>query len=282
MRFYPPPLCRQNSKWPAVECKHSKRPNFAVLHEPVWLMMSTARNTSTGSGQPPAEDINQWTKHLPYLFTITLPQIKVRQTTHEVEKTKDTKLLLITRSDGIHKIGYLPNEEKDTRLGDGTEARQAYLCKLGSILAAKAGISNGGNKPNNSVWDALPEVVFGYEVFERARDRAASNRAGDLYVVGHPIDVGALFRTPEEFAQHLWWLAEGDEEKECVCVLCQKELKRKAGKGASGGNGDIAVAWRQDCHDRAKSYLSSTTLGSFWGDLPELSGNRQNPQHHND
>lgn len=168
-------------------------------------------NAHIASSQAGAKDDPQWTKRLSYLSSVTLPNIEVRQTVSESKKIKDTNMLLVTRSDGVHKIGYLPRQDKDTRLGDGTAARQAYLCKLGSILASKAGISSGGNKASDAAWDAVPEVLFGYEIFERARDRVTSNRVSDFYVVGHPIEgvVEGLFRTPEEFAQHLWWLAEG-------------------------------------------------------------------------
>ncbi len=236
--------------------------------------MSTARSASTETSQPPVIDNVEWTKHLPYLFSIRSPSIAVRQTTHESQKTKDTNLLLITRTDGIHKIGHLPNDERDTRLADGTEARKAYLCRVGGILSAKAGISGGGNKASDVVWDALPDVLFGYEIFERTRDKAAANRASDVYVVGHPIEgsVEGLFRTPEEFAQHLLWLAEGDDKKECICVLCTKEARRKIRKITCVSKEETAEAWKQECKDRAKSYLSSTTLGSFWGDLPQLNG----------
>jgi Transcription-silencing protein, cryptic loci regulator Clr2 len=236
------------------------------------LKMSTMRNTNTDSNQAVAEDDPRWTKHFPYLSSVTLRNIEVRQTTSEDPKIKDTKLLLITRSDGVHKIGYLPREDKDSRLGDGTKARQAYLCKLGSMLASKAGLSNGGNKASDAVWYAMPEVLFGYEVFARARDRVTSNKVSDVYVVGHPIEgvVDGLFRTAEEFAQHLWWLAEGDETKVCECVLCTKEARKKTKQLTDGCEEDMLEAWRQECNDRAKSYLSSTTLGSFWGDLPEM------------
>lgn len=236
--------------------------------------MSTASYAGENINQPPSVNNTQWTKHLPYLFSTTLPSISVRQTVKEDEKTKDTNFLLITRSDGIHKIGYLPNVNKDTRLADGSETRQAYLCKLGSILAAKAGISSGGNKANDQIWDALPEVLFGYEIFERARDRVAGYKASDLYVVGHPIEGSAegLFRTPEEFAQHLLWLAEGDERKHCACVLCAKEMMRKTRLLTSESREELEENRRQECNGRATSYLSSTTLGSLWGDLPELSG----------
>jgi Transcription-silencing protein, cryptic loci regulator Clr2 len=224
------------------------------------------------ANQPAAADNIQWKKHLPYLYSITLPNIDVRQSVHDNESTKNTNLLLITRSDGIHKIGFLPNEIKDSRLGDGTAARQAYLCKVGSLLAAKAGISSGGNKATDAEWDALPEVLFGYEVFERFRDRVVGNKASDLYVVGHPIEstVEGLFRTAEEFAQHLFWLAEGNEEKDCSCVMCTKEAKRRMKQAASEDADDAAEEWRRECDGRVKSYLDSTTLGSFWGDLPEL------------
>lgn len=234
--------------------------------------MSTPRTVSTDTDQPAAIDDIQWTKHLPYLFSIKLSNIGVRQTVYEDEKYKDTNLLLVTRSDGIHKIGYLPNEEKDIRLADGSKARQAYLNKVGSILARKAGISSGGNEANDTVWDALPEVLFGYEIFERLRNRVATNKASDLYVVGHPIEgsVEGLFRTPEEFAQHLLWLAEGDGEKECLCVLCTKEARKKVKQSRSGSTGDVMEMWKKACNDRTQSYLSSTTLGSLWGDLPEL------------
>ena len=239
--------------------------------------MSTEGNASTDISQTPAIQNNQWTKRLPYLFTHTLPSVRVRQTVYENEKIKDTNLLLVTRSDGIHKIGYLPNQEKDTRLADGSEARLAYLCKLGSILSTKAGLSSGNNKATDAVWKAVPEILFGYEIFERVRDKVVGNKASDLYVVGHPIEGGTegLFRTPEEFAQHLLWLAMGDTEKVCACILCAKEMKRKT-KQSTRGTEETVEDWKQECNGRAKSYLGSTTLGSFWGDLPELSGHEDN------
>ncbi|ERF72020.1 hypothetical protein EPUS_08414 [Endocarpon pusillum Z07020] len=235
--------------------------------------MSSTRSGSTDTDQDTLVESKQWRKLLPYLFSITLPRIKVRQSVKEDGTTKDTNLLLITRSDGIHKIGYLPNVDKDIRLPDGSEARKAYLCKLGSILAAKAGISSGGNKIYDGFWDAVPEVLFGYEIFERVRGKVARNKASDLYVVGHPMESGseALFRTPEEFAQHLLWLAEGDKKKDCLCVLCTKERKRKTKHATSENTEEVVESWRRDCNDRAQSYLSSTSLGGFWGDLPELS-----------
>jgi hypothetical protein len=246
--------------------------------------MPTARSASTDASQSPTVNSNQWKKHLPYLYSITSPSISVRQTVHENEKRKDTNLLLVTRSDGVHKIGYLPNEEKDFRLEDDTEARQAYLCKLGSVLAAKLGLSSGGNKPKDAFWDALPEVLFGYEIFERARAKVAGGKASDIYVVGHPIEgsVPGLFRTPEEFAQHLLWLAEGNREKVCICVLCTKEAKKKGRGSSSRSTGDMVKTWKQECHDRAKSYLSSTTLGSFWGDLPDLNGHGTDFRNHDE
>lgn len=232
-------------------------------------IISSTTDTSTPTTQPGDQNGHQWTKHLPNLYSITLPQIEVRQTIQEPLKTKDTKLLLVTRSDGIHKIGYLPNDKKDERLGDGTEARRAYLCKLGSILSAKAGISSGGNKANDVVWDAMSEALFGYEIFERARDK---NARRDLYIVGHPTQGRAenLFRTPEEFAVHLLWLAQGDDTKECACILCQKEKKQKIKAFEVGAGGDRDEAWKRECNGRIKSYLDSTTLGSFWGMLPDL------------
>ena len=235
--------------------------------------MSNTRSGSTSISQDTLAKSNQWRKHFPYLFSITLPRIKVRQTVKEDGTTKDANLLLITRSDGIHKIGYLPNVDRDTRLPDESETRKAYLCKLGSMLAAKAGISSGGNKIYDNLWDVVPEVLFGYEIFERARNRVAGNKASDLYVVGHPMESGseALFRTPEEFAQHLLWLAEGDEKKDCSCVLCTKESMRKTRHATSESTEEVGESWSRECNDRAKSYLSSTTLGGFWGDLPELS-----------
>jgi Transcription-silencing protein, cryptic loci regulator Clr2 len=237
------------------------------------LKMPTPENNRADSSQQNTAHENPWQKRFPYLYSLTFPSISVRQTIHEDETTKDSNILLITRSDGVHKIGYLPNEEKDTRLGDDTGARQAYLCRVGSILAAKTGISSGGNKPTDMVWDVLPEVLFGYEIFERARDRVTGNKTSDLYVVGHPIEgkpSQALFRTPEEFAEHLLWLAEGDEEKSCKCVLCTKEAMRRTKMLMNRGGDGMAETWRQECHERAKSYLDSTLLGSFWGNLPDL------------
>lgn len=219
--------------------------------------MATIANAGTYSTQVTTDDSPYWRQHFPYLCSITLPDVKVRQTVGGTEKIKRTRLLLVTRSDGVHKIGYLPRKDRDTRLGDGTKGRQAYLCKLGSILARKAGISSGGNHEADVVWDVVPEVLFGYEVFERSRLKVADGKAGDLYVVGHPVEgvKECLFRTPEEFAQHLWWLAEGDFTKACACVLCTKEAERKP---------------NLKCNDRARSYLSSTTISSFWGDLPTI------------
>ncbi len=235
--------------------------------------MINTRSSSTDISQENLVKNNQWRKQFPYLFSITIPRIKVRQTVKEDGTTKDANLLLITRSDGIHKIGYLPNVDRDTRLPDESEARKAYLCKLGSILAAKVGMSSGGNKVYDNLWDAVSEVLFGYEIFERARNRVAGTKASDLYVVGHPMESGseALFRTPEEFAQHLFWLAEGDAKKDCLCVLCAKERMRKTRHVTSENTEEVLESWRRECNDRAKSYLSSTALGSFWGDLPELS-----------
>lgn len=192
--------------------------------------MTIVRSTKNHANlpPPPPPDNHQWRRHLPYLFSTTVPDIAVRQSTKLEENVKTTNLLLVTRSDGVHKIGYLPNEAKDTRLDDESEARQAYLCRLGSILATKVGISSGGNKPDNDIWDAVPEILFGYGIFERARDKVTVDKASDMYVIGHPIEGAAdgLFRTAEEFAEHLLWLAEADEEKECKCILCTKEVQR--------------------------------------------------------
>src|SRR5947209_7907178 len=127
------------------------------------VKMSVIGNARPESNQKNPKDDPQWIKHFLNLFSVTLPSLNVRQMVHGNEKTKDTNLLLITISDGVHKIGYLPREDKDIRLGDGSKARQAYLCKLGSILASKAGISSDGNKKNDAVWNAMPEVLFGYE-----------------------------------------------------------------------------------------------------------------------
>lgn len=268
------PIFIKGSKQLKIGCQTIQVSNFklfAALSTANPLKMPIARGDDRGMNRHPAEDNPQWKQHMPYLFSVTLPKISVRRTAQESEIAKDTKVLLITRSDGVHKIGYLPNEGKDTRLADDARARQAYLCKLGKILAGKAGLSSGGNRIDDDVWDALPEILFGYEIFERARGIVSGNRASDVYVVGHPIEGGGegLFRTAEEFAQHLWWLAEGDEEKDCLCVLCTKEAKRRLRKVTGKKEGDVVTAWKRECNDRAKSYLDSTRLGSFWGNLPE-------------
>lgn len=236
------------------------------------------------TSQPTPVDNHQWRRHLPYLFSTTVPNVTVRQSIYLSESVKNTNLLLVTRSDGVHKIGYLPNDARDTRLGDGTETRRAYLCKLGSILATKAGISSGGNKADEVLWDALPEILFGYEIFERARTKVAVYKASDIYVIGHPIKgtVDGLFRTPEEFAQHLLWLAQGDEEKECECVLCTKEAKRQAKKTTCGSREEFVQTWKQECNSRATSYSGATTLGSFWGNLPDLTGHDDHSESHDE
>lgn len=233
------------------------------------MSSSTAAGEDIADIALPSIEAPQWRKHLPYLYSITLPQLLVSDGKSTI--IKETRILLITRSDGIQKIGYLPQEDKDTRLGDGTDERRAYLCKLGSILAEKAGISSGGNKPYSVVWDALPEVLFGYEIFERERGVSASRR-GDLYVVGHPSQGNSesLFRTPGEFAEHLLWLAEGDEDKECMCLLCKKEKKQKSKEVFLWVHGDWNTVWKILSHQRTKPYMNSTTLGSFWGELPDL------------
>ena len=182
-------------------------------------------------------------------------------------------VLLVTRTDGVHKIGYLPRPEKDTVLADKTSPRQAYLCKVGSYLAAKAGISSGGNKPEDQVWDVLPEMLFGYEVFERSRDKWTPAKWSDIYVVGHPAEGDAehFFRTAEEFAEHLLWLAEGDDEKLCRCPLCAKEMKKKKKTTTLERVEEVKAERRAECAERTSAYLQSTALGSFWGPLPRLS-----------
>lgn len=100
-------------------------------------------------------------------------------------------------------------------------------------------------KTNDVPWDGMPDILFGYEIFERAREKIVGQKASDVYVVGHPIEGGSgdLFRTPEEFAQPLLWLAEGNEEKDCVCVLCTTEAKGRVRRLRSANEGATAGAW---------------------------------------
>jgi hypothetical protein len=232
--------------------------------------MSATQNASNQAAQP---DVSPWTEALPYLYITTLTSKNVRQTEKDEETTKDVNILLITRSDGIHKIGYLPSPERDFALEDKSAARQAYLCKVGSILAAKAGISSGGNKPGDQVWDVLPEMLFGYEVFERTRAKWTPAKYSDVYVVGHPTEGPAesFFRTAEEFAEHLLWLAEGDDENLCGCTLCTKEMKKMKKMKTGETLEEKKEGRRNECTERTSTYLESTSLGSFWGVLPDLS-----------
>jgi Transcription-silencing protein, cryptic loci regulator Clr2 len=247
--------------------------------------MSAARNTSAEAIQPSSDttqsnnnptqpSASPWTKILPNLYSITLSSKGVRQSELEEETTKDVNILLVTRTDGVHKIGSLSRPDKDVVFKDKTAPRQAYLCKVGSHLAAKAGISSGGNNPDDQVWDVLPEMLFGYEVFERRRDKSSATKWSDVYVMGHPTEGAAehFFRTAEEFAEHLLWLAEGNDDKLCRCTLCTKELLKKKKTTTRRKVEDMKEERRAECAERTSAYLQSTRVGSYWGDLPELSG----------
>jgi Transcription-silencing protein, cryptic loci regulator Clr2 len=246
--------------------------------------MSAARNTSAETTQPSNDtaqldnysaqpSASPWTKLLPNLYSTTLSSKPVRQSERDEVTTKDVNILLITRTDGVHKIGYVPRPGKDVVFVDQSAPRLAFLCKVGSLLAAKAGIASGGNTPDDQVWDVLPEMLFGYEVFERTRDKWAPHKWSDVYVVGHPTEGDAeyFFRTAEEFAEHLLWLAEGDDEKLCRCPLCTKEMKKKK-RTTKMKLADVKEERRAECAERTSAYLQSTSLGSHWGPLPPLSG----------
>jgi Transcription-silencing protein, cryptic loci regulator Clr2 len=236
------------------------------------LRMSTTRDTSADSSQATSDDQPTWTKHSTNLYSVTLQDLPVRQSANEEEVHRDAQLLLVTRTDGINSGGSVPDQSRDTRLDDESKERQIFICRVGDLLAGKAGLSSVTNNPTNPLWHVLPEMLYGYEVFERKRLVSKKTRRSDLYVAGHP--AGGLFRTAGEYAEHLWWLGEGDDEKQCACPLCLKERQDLYSLLLESGRDSSLEHWRVSCRRKARErtglYLHAIELSSFWGTLPEF------------
>ncbi|CAG8637973.1 8121_t:CDS:2 [Cetraspora pellucida] len=115
------------------------------------------------------------------------------------------------RQDGYGNISYYRPiiEPSDKKL-------QLYLTKLGEALA-KVLYKDSGIEVSNSVLTQLPN---GYKLFEHIKQQ---HKSGDIrkdtYLFGGGVDSGIKFRSPNEFIDHLLWLA-SDKTSPCTCKYC--------------------------------------------------------------
>lgn len=134
-----------------------------------------------------------------------------------------TQILIVNATDGVFFGGNanLPNVGSDKVVERAV--RLNFLCKLGKVLAELAGVSSGGNHTDDQQWDATCQLLDGYELFERPRKTPRDDRAGDLYVIGHPRGGANFFRSVVEFAKHVHWLGRGNPAVGCSCPLCGRD-----------------------------------------------------------
>ncbi|CAG8520168.1 44279_t:CDS:2 [Gigaspora margarita] len=100
---------------------------------------------------------------------------------------------------------------------------QLYLTKLGEDLA-KVLRKDSGIRIGNSTLTRLPD---GYRLFEHIKQNKESGEVRkDTYLFGGGVNSNLKFRSPNEFIDHLLWLA-SDKTSSCDCKYCN-------GKTSSG------------------------------------------------
>ncbi|CAG8697719.1 10141_t:CDS:2 [Gigaspora rosea] len=93
---------------------------------------------------------------------------------------------------------------------------QLYLTKLGEALA-KVLRKGSGIRISNSTLTRLPD---GYRLFEHTKQNKESGEVRkDTYLFGGGVNSNLKFRSPNEFIDHLLWLA-SDKTSSCDCKYC--------------------------------------------------------------
>jgi hypothetical protein len=169
---------------------------------------------------------------------------------------------------------------------DATHASSVdWRKKLGNALVKELGTEehNGkslstpvrfvaANRTSTGKLFMLADFPENYRLFEHKRvaslnpaDRGPNDRR-DFYLYGHPDGPNRRFKSPNEFALHLLWLAQGvsDEANDCTCKVCvpdkiyktAHELKAYQAKRDRDGNGNGQVLEKLQPADTSLSIKS--------------------------
>jgi hypothetical protein len=180
---------------------------------------------------------------IPYLQQTIVPNFPVRKNAQSATTTKTARLLLITHSDGSRLIHDHAGFTEAQCCLPGHPRYLGLMCQLGEQLAAHLGISSGGNKPTDAVWDVLAQLPLKYNAYYKTRSTDSSHL--DLYIAGHDHQKHDSVR---QYALHLAWLAVRDEsdgedggsgeggggggggDARCKCKVCAEERGEKKKK----------------------------------------------------
>jgi hypothetical protein len=163
---------------------------------------------------------------IPYLQQTTVANVTVRKNAQSASSTKTVRFLLLTHSDGGRVIEDNSGFTEPQYCLPGHSRYLGLMCQLGEALAAKLGISSGGNKPgDDATWDVLVQLPLKYNAYYKTR---SGGEHLDLYIAGHDFQ---KFDSVKQYALHLAWLAKEEEDDDgkdvvCECKVCREERRK--------------------------------------------------------